>query len=444
MKESLYDVLEVSRTASPEVIRAAYKSLVQRYHPDKNPDNPDAENLLKLINHAYETLSDPATRSAYDVMLTLEEMAHAPAQERAEEPEPAAEPEGDRDFAEKWDLYQTYIGKNPNYYRAIFRRFDHSGKTGRTFNWSALIAGGAWAGYRKLYLPAILHLVLFAAGISIVRIANGPLGFAALAPFFLMSVWLSFHADSLYFRHVSRKIGEIADRENETAAVFRKLHLAGGVNPLAPFVFAGLMLISLLASNWLSPSPQPKRIVLLPPQRIEPPAPPAPPVQPEVLPMPSLPPVEEPKPAEKPVEKPKPAETRPSRKPAAKPAEKPVENAPAESFEKPVQPPPSPRPPAGVQGYADLATAVSFGDKAAVVRMIREGEDVNQVRNNQVPLIIAVKNGDIEMVRLLLSKGADVNQTDNQGNTAMIYAKVRADAKMIDLLKHAGAKNPFD
>ncbi len=76
--------------------------------------------------------------------------------------------------------------------------------------------------------------------------------------------------------------------------------------------------------------------------------------------------------------------------------------------------------------------------------MIKRGEDVNLVRGNQVPLIIAVKNGDAAMVKLLISHGADVNLTDNQGNTAMIYAKVRADAKMIEILKNAGAKNPFD
>ena len=64
--KTLYDVLQVSRHADPETIKAAYKSLVQRYHPDRNPDNPDAEKILKEINHAYEVLSDPVKRAGYD------------------------------------------------------------------------------------------------------------------------------------------------------------------------------------------------------------------------------------------------------------------------------------------------------------------------------------------------------------------------------------------
>lgn len=69
VKKTLYDVLQVSRDAEPETIKAAYKSLVQRYHPDKNPDNPDAEMHLKKINHAYDVLSDPVQRAEYEAAL---------------------------------------------------------------------------------------------------------------------------------------------------------------------------------------------------------------------------------------------------------------------------------------------------------------------------------------------------------------------------------------
>lgn len=68
-KKTFYDVLQVSRNADPEIIKAAYKSLVQRYQPDKNPDNPDAEKNLKIINRAYEVLSDPVKRAGYDAAL---------------------------------------------------------------------------------------------------------------------------------------------------------------------------------------------------------------------------------------------------------------------------------------------------------------------------------------------------------------------------------------
>lgn len=72
-KKTFYDVLQVSRNADPETIKAAYKSLVQRYHPDRNPDNPDAEKYLKEINRAYEVLFDPVKRAGYDAAFADDE-----------------------------------------------------------------------------------------------------------------------------------------------------------------------------------------------------------------------------------------------------------------------------------------------------------------------------------------------------------------------------------
>ena len=62
----LYEVLEVSPTARPAVIRAAYRCLVQDYHPDKNPGDADAAARMSLINHAYSVLADPVQRARYD------------------------------------------------------------------------------------------------------------------------------------------------------------------------------------------------------------------------------------------------------------------------------------------------------------------------------------------------------------------------------------------
>jgi DnaJ-class molecular chaperone len=61
-----YDNLKVARNAPPEVIRAAYKSLSQKYHPDMNPGNPDASRIMAIINEAYNVLSDPNKRKAHD------------------------------------------------------------------------------------------------------------------------------------------------------------------------------------------------------------------------------------------------------------------------------------------------------------------------------------------------------------------------------------------
>ncbi|WP_258193030.1 J domain-containing protein [Nitrosomonas oligotropha] len=61
-----YDNLKVARDAPPEVIRAAYKSLAHKYHPDRNQSNPDAARIMSLINIAYEELSDPVKRKLHD------------------------------------------------------------------------------------------------------------------------------------------------------------------------------------------------------------------------------------------------------------------------------------------------------------------------------------------------------------------------------------------
>jgi hypothetical protein len=64
-----YELLEVSQNASKEVIRAAYKSLMQRYHPDKNPDNAEIASRAALLVQAYDVLSDSDKRSAYDLQI---------------------------------------------------------------------------------------------------------------------------------------------------------------------------------------------------------------------------------------------------------------------------------------------------------------------------------------------------------------------------------------
>jgi len=68
-----YDNLKVARNAPPEIIRAAYKTLSQKYHPDRNPDNPDAIRIIQIINTAYEVLSDPTKRREHDAWIARTE-----------------------------------------------------------------------------------------------------------------------------------------------------------------------------------------------------------------------------------------------------------------------------------------------------------------------------------------------------------------------------------
>ena len=61
-----YKVLGVDRAASDEEIKKTYRKLALKYHPDKNPDNPEAEAKFKDINEAYEVLGDTKKRAKYD------------------------------------------------------------------------------------------------------------------------------------------------------------------------------------------------------------------------------------------------------------------------------------------------------------------------------------------------------------------------------------------
>ena len=66
MAKDFYEVLGVSKTASADEIKSAYRKLAKKYHPDLNKDNPDASAKFKEVNEAYEVLSDETKRSNYD------------------------------------------------------------------------------------------------------------------------------------------------------------------------------------------------------------------------------------------------------------------------------------------------------------------------------------------------------------------------------------------
>jgi curved DNA-binding protein CbpA len=75
-----YEILGVSPNASQQQIKNAYRELVKRYHPDRNPNSAEATKQTQLINEAYAILSDPVKRYEYDNL-----------QQLRREPEPAAQ-----------------------------------------------------------------------------------------------------------------------------------------------------------------------------------------------------------------------------------------------------------------------------------------------------------------------------------------------------------------
>lgn len=81
-----YDNLKVARDASPEAIRAAYRALCKKYHPDQNRQNPDAHRIMSLVNRSYQVLSHPEQRRAHDQWIAVQTA------KQGQEPETIASP----------------------------------------------------------------------------------------------------------------------------------------------------------------------------------------------------------------------------------------------------------------------------------------------------------------------------------------------------------------
>ncbi len=65
-RRDLYDVLGVSKNASPDDIKKAFRKMAKEYHPDLHPNDKQAEEKFKEVNEAYDILSDPSKRERYD------------------------------------------------------------------------------------------------------------------------------------------------------------------------------------------------------------------------------------------------------------------------------------------------------------------------------------------------------------------------------------------
>ena len=66
MNKNYYKILGVAANATSDQIKAAYRKLARKYHPDLNPQDKDANSKFQEVNEANEVLSDPKKRKAYD------------------------------------------------------------------------------------------------------------------------------------------------------------------------------------------------------------------------------------------------------------------------------------------------------------------------------------------------------------------------------------------
>lgn len=237
-KRTFYDVLQVSRNADPETIKAAYKSLVQRFHPDKNPGNPNAEKNIKILTRAYEVLSDPVKRAGYDAALAEDDdqlnqtAGHASTEhlEKSSNNSEASAPPSNR------DLYRAFLGeKNRDYYLEKFEQFDRQGDgLHASWNWPAfivlLIGNALWPLYRKMYGPFFAQLL---GGSLLLGIGNKLEGAGFVVWLFVwlgIAVCFGVFANGLYYRKVNSSIASVKNGARDDNELIKLLGKKGGVH----------------------------------------------------------------------------------------------------------------------------------------------------------------------------------------------------------------------
>ncbi len=118
-----YQILGISRGADIPEIKKAYKALAFKYHPDRNPDNPVAEEKIKQINEAYEVLSDPYKKASHDLLIKYREQKRQ--QQSYSTTQNYQRPPVRKQDSSVYDRYGKYVwNERPKYHEAPAYKID--------------------------------------------------------------------------------------------------------------------------------------------------------------------------------------------------------------------------------------------------------------------------------------------------------------------------------
>lgn len=164
MAEDLYATLGVSRSASAEEIKKAYRSLAFKYHPDRNPGDSAAEEKFKAVNSAYSVLGDESKRRQYDMYGSASDNAYEYARSYQSQSQSAY---GQQQYADEdifWQFFngtgnsgQTY-GNQQSQNRRYYYNWSTENRTPKKTrgDWFSMLLGKAVQVVASVFLASFL------------------------------------------------------------------------------------------------------------------------------------------------------------------------------------------------------------------------------------------------------------------------------------------------